>query len=135
MDISCEAEIYAPAVDESGKYVDSIPPNCRYGIRCPCSSRRDKIYENNKAFSNHLRTKMHVKWLEELNNNRSNYFVENIRLQETIKNQQQIIAKLEIEIKNKILTIDYLTNILLSKEKKELNYKPESELEINLLDL
>ena len=138
MEITCEAEIYSPSVDQEGRYIDSLPPNCKYGIRCPCSSRKEKIYENNRAFCNHLKTKMHIKWLEELNNNRSNYFVENIRLQDTIKNQKEIIAKMEIELKNKILTIDYLTNILLQKEKKEKIEKEKIEKlesELNLLDI
>lgn len=130
MDVTCEPEIYSPSVDDKGEYVDNIPSNCKYGIRCPCSSRKDKIYTNYKTFYSHIKTKTHEKWLKDLNNNRANYFVENIRLQDTIKNQQQIIAKLEVEIQNKILTIDYLTNILLKKEKKE-----QTTEEINLLDI
>lgn len=130
MELTCEPEIYSPAVDDKGQYMDSIPPNSKNGLRCPCS-RRDKIYTGYTAFMCHIKTKMHTKWLQEMNNNRANYYIENMRLQDLVKNQQQIIAKLEAENQNKILTIDYLTNILLSKEKKE----PREESNINLLDL
>jgi hypothetical protein len=44
-----------------------------------------------------------------MNVNKSNYFVENVQLKETIRNQQQIIAKMEKEIQIKLKTIDYLT--------------------------
>ena len=55
-------------------------------------------------------------------------FVENIKLQDIIKNQQQIIARLENELKNKGLTIDYLTGLLM----KQTNQTPiEDLLDIN----
>jgi hypothetical protein len=60
----------------------------------------------------HIKSKSHQKWLSNLNANKVNYYVENEKLMETIKNQRIIIAKLEKDVSNKILTIDYLTQQL-----------------------
>lgn len=114
-ELAIEPELYSPNVDENGKYVDHIP-SVRHGLRCPCSSRRDHIYANYSAFSSHIKTKTHKKWLEELNHNRGNFYVENMKLTETVKTQRILIAKLEKELNNRNLTIDYLTSLLAKKE-------------------
>jgi hypothetical protein len=111
MDVTLEAEIYTPSVNNQGVYID-IVPYIRYGIRCQCSSRKDKIYNTKQTFITHTRTKTHIKWLEDMNNNRANFFVENSKLNDVIKTQQKIISKLETEVQNKSLTIDYLTKML-----------------------
>ena len=49
-----------------------------------------------------------------MNLNKTNFYVENINLKNTITNQQLIIAKMENDINSKILTIDYLTKQLVS---------------------
>ena len=74
--------------------------------------------------SSHMKTKTHQKWLELLNLNRTNYLVENAKLNETVLSQQKIIAKLDIAIASKDATIDYLTKQLSSK----------TEFVTNLLD-
>jgi hypothetical protein len=79
---------------------------------CPCGSRKDKSYDTTSKFSVHIKSKSHQKWLSNLNANKVNYYVENEKLMETIKNQRIIIAKLEKDVSNKILTIDYLTQQL-----------------------
>ena len=122
MDITLESEIYTPIVNDQGIYIDKIPPIILRGIRCPCSNRKDKVYSTKQTFTSHIKTKSHAKWLDELNNSRANYFVENIKLNETIRNQQQIIAKLENEVKNKSLTIDYLTQMLTKQDKPSNTY-------------
>ena len=128
MEILLEPELYAPNIDEHGTYIDHVPSNYKYGIRCPCTQHKDRIYLNYASFLSHIKTKMHKKWLENINLNRSNFFVENIKLQDIIKNQQQIIARLENELKNKGLTIDYLTGLLM----KQTNQTPiEDLLDIN----
>ena len=48
--------------------------------------------------------------------NKVNHYIENEKLKETLQNQKLIIAKLEKDINNKIMTIDYLT--------QQLNKKP-----------
>ena len=111
MELCLESDLYAPMVNDQGIYIDNIPCITN-GIRCPCNARKDKVYTTRQLFTMHIKTKAHAKWLQDMNNNRANFFVENIRLNETIKTQQQIIAKLETDLQNKLLAIDYLTQML-----------------------
>lgn len=117
MELVVEPELYAPSVDETGKYVDKIPSFAinKKGLQCPCGARKDKIYETYNTFSCHIKTKNHQKWLENLNLNRANYYVENEQLKETMQNQRIIIARMEKEIQTKTMTIDYLTLQLVNK--------------------
>ena len=114
MELVLEPDIYAPSVDESGNYIDKIPAfnMIKKGLMCPCGSRKDKSYDTSSKFSVHIKSKSHQKWLSNLTANKVNYYVENEKLMETIKNQRIIIAKLEKDVSNKILTIDYLTQQL-----------------------
>ena len=132
--IALEPEVYAPVVNEHGDYVDKVPSIILHGIRCPCSNRKDKVYATKQTFSSHIRTKLHVKWIEELNHNRANFFVENVKLNEVCKHQQQIIAKLEIEVKNKCLTIDYLTQAL-TRQTPGPGILPPPPIQYDLLDI
>lgn len=111
MEIAVESDIYSPSIDDKGNYVDRMPyfNHIQNGVRCPCGTRKDKTYDCPAYFANHIKTKTHQKWLSDMNVNKSNYFVENVQLKETIRNQQQIIAKMEKEIQIKLKTIDYLT--------------------------
>ena len=52
---------------------------------------------------------MHQKWLNQLNNDKANYYIELIKLKENCENQKRIIQEMENELKRKSLTIDYLT--------------------------
>ena len=63
-------------------------------------------------FAVHIKSKNHQKWLENLNLNKANFYVENTILTTTLNNQKFIIAKLEKDIQTKIMTIDYLTQQL-----------------------
>lgn len=130
MELTLEAEVYSPIVNDQGIYVDKVPAVILHGIRCPCSNRKDKTYCTKPTFNAHIKTKTHQKWVEDLNNNRANFFVENIKLNEVIKNQQQIISKLETEVKNKILTIDYLTSMI-AKQHQD-TYKSIDLLDMNI---
>jgi hypothetical protein len=129
MDLIHEPDIYSPNVDDSGNYIDSIPPFhiIKKGIRCPCGSRKDKVYETHSIFSSHIKTKTHQKWLITLNQNKVNYYVENEKMKETIQTQRIIIAKLEKDINVKMMTIDYLTSQLVKSQ--------ASPREIKLCDL
>jgi hypothetical protein len=114
MELVLEPDVYAPSMDESGNYVDKIPSFhiIKKGLLCPCGSRKDKSYDTHSTFSAHIKTKTHQKWITGLNNNKINYYIENEKLVETIQNQRLIIAKLEKDVGNKIMTIDYLTQQL-----------------------
>jgi hypothetical protein len=114
MELVTEPDIYAPSIDNLGNYIDNIPTfnNIKHGIRCPCGSRKDKAYDTYSIFSTHIKTKTHQKWICNLNTNKANYYIENENLKTTLQNQKMIIAKLDKELQNKNMTIDYLTQQL-----------------------
>ena len=114
MELVVEPDIYSPSIDDNGLYIDKVPPfnYIKKGLVCPCGSRKDKVYESHSVFISHTKTKAHQKWLESLNLNRANFYVEFEKSKEVISNQRLIIAKLEKDVNNKILTIDYLTQQL-----------------------
>jgi hypothetical protein len=114
MELVVEPDIYTPSINDSGLYVDKVPPfnYIKKGLVCPCGSRKDKLYETHSVFLAHTKTKAHQKWLEGLNLNRANFYVELEKSKEVISSQRLIIAKLEKDISNKIMTIDYLTQQL-----------------------
>lgn len=119
MDLVTEPDMYSPSIDDAGNYIDKIPHFAilKKGVRCPCGSRKDKCYDTHSIFAAHIKTKHHQKWLQELNINRANYYVENENLKTTLQNQRIIIANLEKEIQKKSMTIDYLTQQLIAKHK------------------
>jgi hypothetical protein len=111
MEITITPDTYTPSVDNNGNYIDNIPI-IKNGLFCPCGSRKDKTYENTIKFATHIKSKSHQKWLMILNQNKANYYVEMLKNKELVENQQKIIIQLENQLKNKTLTIDYLTNQL-----------------------
>ena len=120
MEMITEADMYSSGIDDLGAYIDKIPSfhNLKHGLKCLCGSRKDKVYQTQPIFAQHIKTKIHQKWLADLNTNRSNYYVENENLKTTIQNQRMIIAKMDKELQNKNLTIDYLTKQLVENTNK-----------------
>lgn len=120
MELVTEPDLYSPSIDNFGNYIDKTPSfnNLKCGLRCPCGSRRDKTYDTSSAFSTHTKSKTHQKWLDNLNLNKTNYYVENEKLKHTLQDQRMIIAKMDIELQNKIMTIDYLTKQLIGNSEK-----------------
>ena len=133
MELVVELDIYAPSIDDKGLYIDKVPPfnYIKKGLVCPCGSRKDKIYETHSVFVAHAKTKAHQKWIESLNLNRSNFYVELEKSKEVISNQRLIIAKMEKDINNKNMTIDYLTQQL---HKTFISTNANSNASIDLLD-
>jgi hypothetical protein len=117
MELVTEPETYSPSIDDTSNYIDNIPhfTIIKHGIRCPCGSRKDKVYDSYSVFSQHIKTKTHQKWLQNLNTNKANYYIENEELKITLQQQRIIIAKLEKELQNKSMTIDFLTQQLMLK--------------------
>jgi hypothetical protein len=118
MELIAESDTYAPVLSESGKYEDCIP---RFGANvsgyyCPCGARKDKVYSSSSIMSTHMKTKTHVKWVESLNLNRANHFVENVKLKETVASQRAIIARQEKANLTKDATIAYLTQQLTAQQ-------------------
>ena len=50
-----------------------------------------------------------------MNNNKANYYIEFLKSKELVEQQQQLLVELETQLQTKSLTVDYLTNILASK--------------------
>ena len=117
MELVVEPDIYQPSIHDNGNYIDQIPSfhMIKKGLACPCGSRKDKLYDSASKFSTHTKTKVHQKWLENLNKNRANFYIENEKLKETVDNQKLIISRMEKDIQTKIMTIDYLTLQLANK--------------------
>lgn len=65
-------------------------------------------------FTSHIKTKTHEKWLQDLNSNKANFYVESQKLREVVQSQKIMIGKLEVELSNKNMTIDYLTQQLVA---------------------
>jgi hypothetical protein len=127
MELTIEPEIYVPGIDSIGNYIDQLPSLAcmKHGIRCPCGTRKDKTYDSSSAIHAHMKTLTHQKWLHQLNLNKANYYIETEQLKQTLHSQKLIIAKLERELQNKIMTIDYLTQQLCKKP---------NEIKTDLLD-
>jgi inner membrane protein involved in colicin E2 resistance len=133
MELVTEPDLYSPSIDDMGNYVDKIPPFSiiKKGIRCPCGSRKDKTYDTHSIFSAHIKTKHHQKWLQELNTNRANHYIENEKLKNALQNQRMIIANLEKELQKRSMTIDYLTQHLTTANTYKVNHQQNVN---NLLD-
>ena len=119
MEITTTPDTYTPIVNEMGNYTDRIPV-IRNGLYCLCGARKDKVYENASQFGTHIKTKAHQKWISALNQNKANYYVEMLQNKEIVENQKKIIAQLEIQLNKKSLTIDYLTQQLVSQMKSSM---------------
>lgn len=113
MELATEPDVYSPSIDDHGNYVDKIPSfntNALVnGIRCPCGTRKDKVYISAPLFAAHCKTKTHEKWVQDLNTNKSNFFTENQKLRDIVHAQKIMIGKLELELSSKNMTIAYLT--------------------------
>lgn len=126
-------DLYSPNVDESGRYVDKSPTIACLrrgnGMRCPCGTRREeKVYSSVEKFSSHLKTKRHQEWLCELNLNRANYYVENLQLKEDVQTQKRVIARMEKDLRNRQVTIDYLSSQLTTATKEKNNVVATKEM-------
>ena len=111
MDLQVESDIYEPNIDDCGDYSDYLPTSSKFknGLRCPCGTRKEHVFDTRSSFSGHIKTKTHLKWISDLNTNKMNYFSENVKLNETITNQKIIIAKLQRENNENIMLIAHLT--------------------------
>ena len=119
-DIALTPDVYTPTINDSGNYID-CKPVIRHGMTCPCGTRKDKVYETNAKFNTHTKSKIHQKWLQQLNNDKANHYIEMLKLKEINENQQKIISKMETDLGIRINTIDYLSRQLLSKEQSSQN--------------
>jgi len=116
MELVTEPDVYSPNIDDKGNYVDKTPSfhsnALANGLRCPCGTRKDKVYMSAPLFSAHCKSKTHEKWIHELNMNKSNFFTETQKLREIVHAQKIMIGKMELELSSKNMTINYLTQEL-----------------------
>lgn len=110
-DLALTPDTYVPNVNFSGNYVDHIPI-IKHGILCPCGARKDKVYSSGAKFSIHCKSKKHQSWLSSLNENKANYYSEMLSLKDTVKTQREIIQKLENQLVQRSLTVDFLSGEL-----------------------
>jgi hypothetical protein len=113
MALITEPDVYAPNMDDMGNYVDKTPSFKTHalanGLRCPCGTRKDKVYSSAQLFSLHCKSKTHEKWLQDLNANKTNLFTENEKLRDIVHAQKIMIGKMELELSSKNMMINYLT--------------------------
>ena len=126
MDLILTPDTYEPSIDESGKFIDKIPSwSCLKGkgIMCGCGSRKNKVYETSSLFTTHIRSQTHKKWIDGLNANKVNLYMENIQMKKIIQELRQILNNYEkelsrikqqyiIETTNKEQVIQSLKNLL-----------------------
>ncbi len=128
MNISLQPEFYKPSLDNNGNYIDSLLSfNMDVGIKCPCMPGKERLFTNKSKFNTHKKTKTHQTWLERMNSEKNNYYVENIKLKELIESQQKIIAKYDLELMKKKAIIEFLSN---KSTSQDLNHQT-----LDLLDL
>jgi hypothetical protein len=118
MELSVDSDIYSPNIDDNGNYTDYLPSTNKFthGLRCPCGTRKDHVFDSRPSFAIHIKTKTHQKWMVELNANKMNFYLECEKLKDVVNSQKIIIAKLEKEIHAKLNTIDYLTQQIMTKD-------------------
>jgi hypothetical protein len=117
MALSLKPVIYSPQLNGKGEFVDERVPVLEEGIKCPCS-QRDIYFKNSKSFSQHMKTRQHLKWIEYLNTNKQSILQEKTELEETVYVQKKTIARFDNDFQAMMLKIDKLTMALSDKEKE-----------------
>ena len=139
MELVTEPDTYSPNIDDKGNYVDKVPSfytnALATGLRCPCGTRKDKIYTSHATFTAHIKTKTHEKWLQELNTNKANFYVESQKLRDVVQSQKIMIGKMELNILNKNMTIDYLTKQLVTLNSLSSNKRESSANDMIMFDV
>jgi hypothetical protein len=139
MELVTEPDTYSPNIDDKGNYIDKVPSfytnALANGLRCPCGTRKDKIYTSHATFTAHIKTKTHEKWLQELNTNKANFYVESQKLRDVVQSQKIMIGKMELNILNKNMTIDYLTKQLVTLNSLSSNKRESSANDMIMFDI
>ncbi len=122
-------DVYQPSIDETtGDYIDKLPQSHEFiptGIKCPCTN---KNYLSRQKMLDHVKTRIHKEFINELNKNRANHLVECHKLRELVDSQKLIIAKMEIEISKKKNTIDCLLAEIVKQKQQQQPQQPEIDL-------
>ncbi len=132
-----EPDFYSPSINDKGDYVDKIPSftYINKGLKCPCGSRKGKVYETYNEFSRHIKTKCHEKWIEDLNMNKMNHISQNTKLNDLVDNQKIIIAKLQKEVDElKIYNKNLKSDIFEYQKEIDIYKNKNNNIIENLLD-
>jgi len=120
MELAQQAETYVPCIGEDGRYIDVVPSASTFslaGIRCACGCRNEKIYSSRAKFVSHIKTQVHKNWLRQMYLNNSNYYAKVQELEKVVQSQKIMIGRLEVEVKNRDVTIHTLISQFANKEK------------------
>jgi hypothetical protein len=134
MSIETTPTIYTPPIDINGNYIaedECIHMRDMFAIGFKCGCKSNTVWKDRTNFRSHLKTNSHIKWIEQLNNNKQNYYQEATKLNEVVKTQQQLIISLENKCEQ------YKTEIvnLLIENRQYKNRIETSMTSINLIDL
>jgi hypothetical protein len=101
--------MYAPKMDlETRLYSDQPIFNFKNGIICPCTE--GKVFYKRSYFISHQKCKRHICWIQNLNDNATNYYQKTLEQEKTIKCQQTLLSKLQIQLNQKETIIEYYEN-------------------------
>lgn len=128
MDIAVEPEIYCPIIDDTGVYIDRCPSFIKYGIKCPCGTWNEHVFDTKSKFKQHILGVKHKRWIKILNAEKYNHYKECIEMKNVLKQQREIIGKMEIEMSR-------LRNINKFLEDKIFQNEKSNNTVTDLLDL
>lgn len=120
MELVQQAETYVPCIGEDGRYIDVVPSSSVFslaGLRCACGSRKDKVYNSRAQFISHIKTQVHQNWLRQMYLNNANYYAKVQELERVVQSQKIMIGRLEVEVKNRDVTIQTLISQFANKDK------------------
>jgi hypothetical protein len=100
---------YAPKMDsETRLYSDQHIFDFTKGVICPCTA--GKTFNKKSSFQNHQKTKRHLSWIQNLNDNATNFYLQTLQQENVIKSQQLLLTRLDIQLKQKATIIEYYEN-------------------------
>ena len=130
MEITTNPETYTPYIDlETQAYSDHNIINIKYGMVCPCTPT--KVFYKREQFSSHKKTKKHRLWIDHLNANANNFYVQCLEHDKTIKTQQMLLAQADIKSKQDETIIKYLEQKMVTLESELLQRKKADILSSN----
>ena len=93
LDLIVESDIYEPCINDNGNYSDYLPSSSKFknGLRCPCGTRKEHIFDTRQSFSGHVKTKTHQKWVSDLLF--TNYFIKKGFEVVVVNNKNKIFYK------------------------------------------
>lgn len=100
-------EEYEPSTNSNGNYEDCSPSDyfMKNGVICPCNGH---TFYSKTSLKAHFETKCHRAYISNLNANKNNYLKLYKEANKKKKEQQLIIAKLELELQQKNTIINHL---------------------------